>query len=119
MLYPSRLKMIQIWFLLILSFLVPLSVVCAADDDGKYKAYGLGLKSCGLFVEQRRKKQDKGYVHWVEGYLTAVNMHTPTFSILGTTDIHGAMLLIENYCIKNPLKAFGVALDSIFYELFP
>jgi hypothetical protein len=79
----------------------------------------LGGKFCGKFVEERRNRHDILYPIWVTGYLTAVNVHTPTYDILGATDIDGAMIWLENYCNQNPLKDFSVAVDAIVNEIDP
>jgi len=122
MLCISRLRTIQLWFLLILPLLAPLSGTCA-DANGSYAIHGYGADSCGKFVEARkgsRNSVENGlYASWVGGYLTSVNSYYPnTYSISGATDMDGLMLWIENYCNKNPLQIFARAVDALVTELY-
>jgi hypothetical protein len=60
------------------------------------------------------------YIHWIAGYLTAVNIKTDdTFDILGTSDIDAAILWIKNYCSNNPFKSLSYAVDIFVKEFYP
>src|SRR5438128_1255268 len=121
MFYTSRLKTIELWFLLILPFFVPLSGICA-DADGNYTIVGVGFDSCGRYVQETRRGPSSSFPYrgWIGEYLTAVNLSTPnTYHIAGTTDLDGLMLWLENYCNKNPLKPFYNAVENLINELYP
>ena len=115
----SRHKTTCLWFLLVLSLLAPVPGICV-DTDRSYEVYGYGVKSCGSFVQEKKNTNGVLYNAWVAGYLTAVNLTSPVlYSILGKTDINGAMLWLENYCNKNPLKNFVDAVQALVNELYP
>ncbi len=113
-------KIIQMWFLLVLPFLLPLSGICA--DNGDYKMYGWGAKPCNTFVKLSTDRDIYlSYAQYINGYITAVNGIVPnTYDILGTLSIDETMLLITNECKKNPLKDFSNAIGEIvFKQLYP
>jgi len=42
-----------------------------------------------------------------------------TVDMRGTTDIDGMMVLIDKYCLENPLHSFSRAVESLVTELYP
>ena len=116
-LYTLKRTLVSLAFLLLV---VPGSGM-GTDADGRYEVYAFGLHSCGTFVEARRNRDDFLFATWFTGYMTAVNQLSHTaYSMLGTSDIEGAMLWIENYCRKNPLEPFAVASHALLlFELYP
>jgi len=87
------------------------------DYKGWVTILGNGTVSCGGFIQ--RRDEYAFFTTWVEGYLTAVNMRTSdTINILRNTDIHGAMLWLENYCKNNPLENFNKAVYYLVEELY-
>ena len=119
MLYILRLKMIQLAFPLIVVLLLPISGICA-DAKEVGLVYGVGTYSCSKFVEAKRNGKGGFYAAWATGYVTGVNWTLPdTYSLLGNTDIGGAMLWLENFCQTNPLTTFATALSALVHELYP
>jgi len=119
MLKTFRIHTVCLSFMILLSLILSGSGICR-DVHGDFMGYGVGGESCGKFIEKRRNRQDTGYMHWVTGYLTAINLERPmTYNILGTTDIHGAMLWLENYCQRYPLIDVNDAVDALADELYP
>jgi hypothetical protein len=118
MLHTFSLKMAHLSFLLLLLFFVPGSGI-TGDVNGVYEMYGTGSQSCGSFARERKKEAYARYAAWMAGYLTAVDARTPTASILGTTDLQGAMLWLENYCNKNPLEPFANAVYALVDARYP
>ena len=100
LLSTSRLKIVSLALLLLLLLILPGSGICI-DVNGTFMSLGLGPDSCGKFMEAKRSNNNAAvaYLAWVSGYLTGANVIAPnTYNILGTTDMDGAMLWIENYC---------------------
>jgi len=57
--------------------------------------------------------------HYVLGWLSAFNALTPdTFNIV-PTGANGAMLWLNNYCAKNPLKNLDAGLQALVEEAYP
>jgi len=67
-----RMKIVCLSLLQLLLLILPGSGICM-DVHGDYMGYGVGGQSCGKFVEARRTWRDTMYMHWVTGYLTAIN----------------------------------------------
>ena len=92
----------------------------AADQAGKYGIHA-GV-TCSSFLEEE-KKDSWAYLagkSWIADYLTAYNELTPkTVSILGCTDIGGAVLWVKNYCEKQPLSTVSQAMTHLTVELYP
>ncbi len=92
----------------------------AADTSGKFIVLGVGSESCGKFVQERRQGRDNVYRGWVTGYLTAINLSTPnTYNILGSTDLDGILLWLENHCGQQPLDSVASATEALVMELMP
>ena len=74
--------------------------------------YGKG--SCGDFIRAKAESQDGFYIGWVTGFINGANLSLKDGgNVLGAgdPDIHDFMILVENYCRKNPMSSFlnGVA----------
>jgi hypothetical protein len=92
----------------------------ASDKSGNYAILGAGTSSCGSFVEARKNATATMYRTWLTGYFTALNLMSPdTYNLLGSTDIDGAILWVENYCRANPIKNFENAAQALWVELLP
>jgi hypothetical protein len=90
----------------------------STDSDGYYWAFFPA--SCGDFVDARRTNSDKFYKWWLAGYLTALNDQIPdTYNLVGSDDLSGPLLWLENWCSKNPLKGMGEGARELVLELYP
>ena len=87
------------------------------DSQGNYAEHGV---TCGKFVEARRSHTDFVDKWWLAGYLTAMNYEMPdTYSLVGSDDLSGSMLWLENWCIKNPLSDLTDGAQALVRELYP
>jgi hypothetical protein len=76
--------------------------------------------SCGQLVDARRNKEDGPYEAWLAGYLTAMDIELPdTTNLVGSDDLSGPVLWVENWCIKNPLEPFAHAAWALVRDLYP
>lgn len=99
----------------------------AATKEGSYATYGHGGNSCGAYLEALNKgrsgrgyNEENEYIVWARGYLSAYNHYmSNTYSILGQTDLEGAMAFIEKYCRENPLSPFSEAVEELVIRLYP
>lgn len=94
------------------------------DAKGEYTILGIGNEACGKFVRERQQSigayPDHRYLYWVTGYLTSVNVNTPTTNnIAGFTDIYGIMMWLENYCKNSPLTPFAEAVRALVTAFYP
>ena len=87
-------------------------------------AYGEATSSCGSFVESKQNDSQRYiYLAWLNGYLTAINMHDGSRLYNGSRDIKAGrdpqalMLWLENYCHANPLDSFFQAVTKLQQEL--
>jgi hypothetical protein len=96
----------------------------AADETDYYIIKGEGTKSCGTWIQDRKKGGFEGQVTdltqtaWLAGYLTAYNLWVPgKADIAEGTDIAGLMAWIDNYCAQNPLNNIANAANALIYHL--
>ena len=100
-----------------------LCVACGArarDASGSFET--VGAKSCAAFMRDH-KAQSWAYnadTAWVTGSLTAYNALTPdTSNILGGTDVSGAMLWLQKYCLAYPDNGLADAMLALTAHLYP
>lgn len=90
----------------------------AVDQNGAY--WGFSGITCGQFIDDRVHKTDTVDRWWLAGWLSAWNDATPnTFNLLGSDDLSGAMLWIENWCRQNPLKSMSEGARELVNVLYP
>ncbi len=108
-----------LWWLVLLLCFVPM-IGRGNDAQGNYVALGFGSETCQTFLQARSNGLDMAYRRWVTGYLTAINRLTKeTVDMRGTTDIHGILLALEQYCIQHRQPSFSRAVESLVTELYP
>jgi hypothetical protein len=89
-----------------------------AADNGRF--WNFNDTSCGQFIDDRKTNMDAPDRLWLAGWLSAYNALMPhTFNILGSDDLAGAMLWIENWCRQNPLKGMPEAAWALTMALYP
>jgi hypothetical protein len=90
-----------------------------ADAEGRYFTHMAGM-SCGRYLTFKSAVARGDFRDILKVYLTATNRVLPdTYSILGSTDIKGAMAWIDNFCKENPLKSYAAALENLIDEAYP
>ncbi len=90
-----------------------------ADAEGRYFTHMAGM-SCGRYLTSKSAVARRDFRDILKVYLTATNRALPdTYSILGSTDIKGAMAWIDNFCKENPLTQHGIAINALIIELYP
>lgn len=97
------------------------------DTSGKFSGVGLANYSCGKFtsaVDKANNDQDlenwKEYTNYTAGVITGLNLGlNNTANILGSTDMDGAMAVINEHCRENPLDKYSQALIVLLLELSP
>jgi hypothetical protein len=98
--------------------LVAMSGASGADRDGVYAFHG--VRNCWDYLIWRRTPNSVEHAMvgaWVAGYLTAYNRQTPdTVSILGKTDLNGALQWMENWCHTHPTETLGDAMRALTEE---
>jgi hypothetical protein len=104
--------------ILAVALLAATSGASGADRDGVYAFHG--VRNCWDYLIWRRTPNsvEHGMVGaWVAGYLTAYNRQTPdTVSILGKTDLRGALQWIERWCHAHPAESLGDAMKALTEE---
>jgi hypothetical protein len=87
--------------------------------SGYYMHYGVGVDSCGQFLEARRHPgNDIAYRHWLSGFMTAVAGSRAAAGLNpADTDLAAARVWIENYCRKYPLGNFNAAAVALANHL--
>jgi hypothetical protein len=97
---------------------VTLSYDALSADRKTGASWEFSLVSCGKFVDARRSNTAGVYQWWLAGYLSAMNQQLPdTYNLVGSDDLHGPMLWLENWCVQNPLKDMQDGADELFLEL--
>jgi hypothetical protein len=92
--------------------------VAAFDERGGWTPYG--ARSCGAWLEDRQEGgwADVGLTNWLSGFISGANRYRPGKSdYLESTDVKSAMLWIDKYCTKNPLRNAAEAAKALIEEL--
>ena len=95
-------------------------VAVASDARGQYFAFGAGIKGCGGLMESYNKDTALYLAaqHWVTGYATATGRWLDTKKQLGNVaEIDGMMLIIRQYCRKNPLDDLSDAAEFMAVQV--
>ncbi len=83
--------------------------------------YGVATRSCGQYVKAHDAQSEEfGYhVAWVQGYLSAVNLHSvfARQDIGKGKDMQSMLLWLKNHCSQHALEDFGLAVLSLAAEL--
>lgn len=93
----------------------------AHSDNGRgFTVLGIGNKSCGSWVSDRKSKSgaDLVDVAWVLGFLTAYNEFGPEpDDVTAQTDVNGVAGWIDNDCTDHPLDTISQATQALINEL--
>lgn len=92
----------------------------AADKEGNYAVWGVGAKSCNMYVQAVAAGDAGDFKAYAMGYLTAYNTFVPdTFNLSGKLDLTGIMAMVEDYCTRVKMDSFERALKLTAEELAP
>ena len=91
----------------------------AADKQGAYALRGPGALSCADFLQARQEKdRGKGFLLWVDGYLSAANLFSrDTFDLLPWGNESYLAVLLEGHCKRHPKQPFHVAVNKLLEGL--
>lgn len=87
---------------------------------GGFTVLGMGNKSCGSWVADRKAKSGVDLVEeaWVLGFLSAYNEFGPEADdVTAQTDVAGVSGWIDNYCTAHPLDTIALAAQALIVEL--
>ena len=91
-----------------------------SDNRGGFTVLGIGNKSCGSWVSDRKSKSgvDLIDVAWALGFLSAYNQFGPEpDDVTAQTDVNGIAGWIDNYCTDHPLDTVSLATQALINEL--
>ncbi len=87
------------------------STVLAADIQGNYAIWGVGMTSCNQYIIAREAQDDVKYKQYVMGYLTAYNsMAENTYRVSGFNDLNSILSWMDETCIANRVHGFETSL---------
>lgn len=92
----------------------------AADQNRGHNILGVGINSCGIWQEDRKKDGLGSRVHenWVVGYISGYNAWVDgKADISEGTDVPGLLAWIDNYCAQNPLDKIATAANALINHL--
>jgi len=92
----------------------------AADENKAFAIKGAGITDCKRFVESASKRDNLYFMYgsWLEGYMTASNLHLKqTFDIAPWQSTQLLLKVIESICKKNPTSKFHQVANSMISEL--
>jgi len=88
---------------------------------------GGGIRSCGEFIQDRRKAQatpggaaveETWYVSWVQGYMTGLNVALGSDKGVAAIPNPGTILAyVDKYCRENPLGGVWSGISQLYLEL--
>jgi hypothetical protein len=79
-----------------------ISFVAITANAYSYTGYGIGMKSCGHWVQVRNQGNFYDEAQWVLGYLTAAGYYQSIK--LKTIDSAAVLTFMDNYCREKPLE---------------
>ena len=83
--------------------------------------YEVATRSCGQYVKAHDAQSEEFgyYVSWLQGYLSAVNLHSVFVrqDIGKGKDMQSMLLWLKNHCTQHALEDFGLAVLSLAAEL--
>ena len=81
-----------------------------------YTVFGVGNRSCGAWLEERRKDSilSYSYMHWLTGFLSGVGWKGDD---VRTVDAAAMNAWIDNYCRTHPLENIAKAAQELAIEL--
>ena len=83
-------------------------------------AFGEGIAaSCGVWQQARQASSLKRglMAQWVVGFLSGVNLESPSTDFLLGNDFDGLMAWVDNYCQSHPLDKVATAASNLVIEL--
>ena len=80
-----------------------------------YQGYGIGMKSCGSWVEARNKEDFYSEGQWVLGYLTAYGYYGTEH--LKEVDSGAILTFMDNYCREKPLDDIEIGAQALINAL--
>lgn len=98
------------------------ATVNAADENGRYWIYGVGRQTCQSYLAARKAGgiAETSYKNWISGYLTSTNQSSEdTYNLLGNTDFQGAMVWLDNYCLKNSDNTIYMGMANLAAVMYP
>jgi len=99
--------------------LLCLSFNSFGSENSEYAVKGAGAMKCSYFIEETNKNSNniKLFAGWVEGYLTATNMHSKgTYDVTSFQSTNLILTLANGYCKKNPDDYFLTAINKLILQ---
>ena len=76
--------------------------------------YGLGVSTCGTWLEKRRTNDHFDISQWMLGYISAADYYGPD---LKESEGQAFIFYMDNYCHQNPVDQFSVGVRRLIDEL--
>jgi hypothetical protein len=88
-----------------------------AEED-PYLIISVGTKSCGTFIKSEPPTKEL-YPGWAIGYISGANTRSsgPQRLVGDKWERNASLVLLENYCTRDPLAAFYMAVEALRDEL--
>ena len=94
----------------------------AADNRDMFSVKSVGTSNCQYYIQayQKREKEYLIYAGYIGGYMTAYNkLSYEVFDIIPWQNTDTLLLLLANYCRKNPESNFAVSVTQLIKLLKP
>ena len=92
----------------------------ASDKDGQFAVKGIGVLTCGAFVDAKDNKKSS-YLHfggWIEGYISATNKALPSsYDIAPWQTTETIATIAYTACRKAPDANFAGVVDAVVHRL--
>jgi hypothetical protein len=126
-------------FTVTLMLILARSTLHAIDSNNRYFAYGIGQRTCAVYVNFREKRLetleqehprytkdelyeivDRIVEQWIAGFLTAHNLYvSDTYDIAGKSSMDDVKSRLEKGCRANPKQYVAEALIAVVQQLNP
>jgi hypothetical protein len=97
-----------------------LATVPATAASKQYGVIGIGNRSCGSWIADRKEAGFPALVDlaWVEGFLTAMDHENGKVNAsIHKTDADGIAAWVDNYCAAHPLNDLSRASEELAISL--
>ena len=110
-------KLIRVLVLLPLVWtgVVALGLIVSTTAHAEVHAYGVGARSCGKWLEDRRTGNRYDDVEWLLGWVSAAGQYRD--AQLRHSDSAAMPAWVDNYCTANPLDPIYVGAYKLVEEL--
>ncbi|MCI0561072.1 MAG: hypothetical protein MN733_21510 [Nitrososphaera sp.] len=105
--------------LILMALATTAMAVTIATEPFQHTVYSVGTRTCGAWVEARRKDDWYQMGQWILGYVSAAGFYAGYYKdrSLKDSDSGAFLTYMDNYCQQHPLELFETGVRQLIEEL--